>query len=170
MVEKTARLGYLLLVVGIAGWFGVVRPQIKAFSDKLLQTKARSVEAASYKKRLADVELIKAKGQSIQSILTTMYLAMPKSSQIPEALVIIDHLSSQSGVTISTASLGAPSGQEVPVSMSFSGSLDNISRFLDAVNRTVRSGVIKSQFITSDSAGNLTANIQLGLVYQGGDQ
>ena len=86
MAARSSKLGYLLLVIGIAGWFGVVKPQTKVFSDKLLQTKARSVEAASYKQRLNDIQSIKTQGNTIQSVLTAMYLAMPKSSQIPEAL------------------------------------------------------------------------------------
>lgn len=164
---RQAHLGLLLFVLAIVAWVGVVRSQIKTFSGNLLLTKVKTVELASYKQRVSDVEEVKQKGEAIQGTLRSVYLAMPKESQIPEALVMIEALGKSSGVVFGTASLGTAAGSQVPVSISFTGKLDSVNRFLDAVHNNVRTAVTKTQTIGSDKSGNLTVTMQLGLVYQG---
>lgn len=166
-MNKIKRMGIILLFVAIFGWFAVIRPQVSAFSQKALATKAKGTEVASYEQRIADLDAIKKQGSTVTETLESLYLAMPKSSQIPEVLVMVESLASRSGVSFDTASVGTPTGGEVPVSISFSGGLTSLTKFLDAVNNNVRTAIIKNQSITSDDNGRMTANIQLGLVYQG---
>jgi Tfp pilus assembly protein PilO len=166
-MSKIKKLGILLLFVAIFGWFAVIRPQVSAFSQKALSTKVKATEVASYEQRLSDLDTIKKQGATVTRTLQSLYLAMPKSGQIPEVLVMIESLASRSGVSFDTASVGTPTSGEVPVSISFSGSLGSLTKFLDAVNSNVRTAIITNQSITSDDDGLMTANIQLGLVYQG---
>lgn len=166
-MKKIKSLGILLLFVAILGWFAVIRPQISAFSEKALEVKIKSEEVISYQQRIDDLDKIKTQGASVTSTLEALFLAMPKSSQIPEVLVMIDALGSRSGVVLDAATIGTPSSGEVPVSMSFTGSLTSVTNFLDAINENVRTAIIKNQAVTSDDSGNMTVNIQVGLVYQG---
>ncbi|MEX0594541.1 MAG: type 4a pilus biogenesis protein PilO [Patescibacteria group bacterium] len=166
-MKNMKRWGILLLFVAIFGWFAVIRPQINAFSQKALSVKVKSEEVKSYKQRIADLDAIKAQGDSVTRTLEALFLAMPKSSQIPEVLVMIDALGSRSGVTLDAATVGTPSAGEVPVSLSFTGSLGSVTKFLNAIHNNVRTAIVKNQAITSDDNGQMTVNMQLGLVYQG---
>jgi hypothetical protein len=82
-------------------------------------------------------------------------------------LVMIESIGSQAGVTFSSATIGSPNPSDVPVSLSFSGDLAAVQRFLDTMNNNVRTVIVKSQNYSSDSTGTITANLQVGLVYQG---
>lgn len=166
-MKRIKSLGILLLFVAILGWFAVIRPQISTFSEKALEVKIRTEEVNSYQQRINDLDTIKTQGSVVTATLEALFLAMPKSSQVPEVLVMIDSLSSRSGVVLDAATVGTPSAGEVPVAMSFTGSQGSVTKFLDAINDNVRTAIIKNQAITSNSSGNMTVNIQLGLVYQG---
>jgi len=167
-MKNQSRLGLILLFVAIFGYTVVLRSQLATFSDKALQVKVVSEETKSYEQRIADIAEIKKQGDVVQETLKSMFLAMPKSSQIPEALVMIDALASNSGVVLTSASVGAAAGSELPVSLSFGGDLTSVTKFLDAIHANIRTAVVKSQSISADVAGNLTINLQLGLTYQGG--
>lgn len=161
------RLGLWLLLVAIIGWFAVVRPQLSTFSDNALQVKTKDVEAASYQTRLNHVKAIKDAGAATQAKLASYFLAMPSLSQVPEALVMIENLGSSTGIVFNSVSVGAPTGSEVPVSISFTGNLTTTSNFLNAVYDNIRTADITSQTVTADKSGNLVFNIQLGFIYQG---
>lgn len=172
-----SHLGILLLLVAILGWIAVVRPQIASFSDKSLKVKAADTELTSYNQRLSDLKSIKDQGTSVANLLKNMYLAMPRSSQIPEVLVMIENIGSSSGVVMSGVSLGSSSANgtvssaataEVPVSVSFTGTLDSVTKFLNAIRNNIRTASVVSQTITADKSGTLSVTMQLGLVYQGG--
>lgn len=167
-MAKNSRIGLILLMVAVFAYLVVLKSQLVTFSANALKVKTLSEESKSYEQRIVDIEAIKTQGDAIQTTLKSMYLAMPKTSQIPEALVMIDALASNSGVVLSTASIGTPSGSELPISLSFGGDLTSVTKFLDAIHANIRTAVVKNQSISSDEAGNLTISIQLGLVYQGG--
>jgi len=166
-MSKIKNLGIILLFVAALGWFAVIRPQISAFSQNSLEAKVKAVEVKSYEERIASLDAIKKQGDSVTKTLESLFLAMPKTSQIPEVLVMIESLATKSGVSYDTASVGTPSNGEVPVNISFSGSLGSTTKFLDAVNQNVRTAIVKNQSLTSDDSGLMTVTIQLGLVYQG---
>lgn len=168
-MKKHSRLGLILLFVAIIGWFAVLNPQIKTFSEKALKVGALNKEVASYQQRIKDITEIKGKGEVITDSLKLMYLALPKSSQIPETLVMIESIASSSGVVLSSATVGTPSDSQVPVTLSFGGNTTTVTKFLDALYTNVRTATIKSQSISSDGNGNLNVSIGLGLVYQGGN-
>lgn len=168
-MTKKSRIGLILLAVAIFGWFAVVRPQIDRFAERSLEAKVLSEELASYEQRIADVEEIKKRGEEVQAILRSLYLALPKSSQVPEVLVMIQAIANNSGVVLTAASVGTPSGEEVPVVIGFSGNVSTVATFLDALHNNVRTATVKSQNMTSDGSGNLTVSMSVGLVYQGGE-
>ena len=167
---KKSRLGLLLLFIALFGYTVVLRAQLNNFSDKSLKVKALSEETKSYEQRIADIAEIKKQGDVVQETLKSMYLAMPKSSQVPEALVMIDTLASNAGVVLTSASVGASSGSELPISLSFGGDQNSVTKFLDAVHANIRTAIVKSQSVAADASGSLTVNLQLGLIYQGGSQ
>ena len=166
-MKKIKSLGILLLFIAILGWFAVIRPQVSAFSEKALEVKIKAEEVKSHQQRIDDLDTIKTKGNAVTATLEALFLAMPKSSQIPEVLVMIDALGSRSGVVLDAATVGTPTSGEVPVTMSFTGNLSSVINFLNAINENVRTAIIKNQSITADNLGNMTVNIQIGLVYQG---
>lgn len=177
-MNMKAHTGILLLLVAIIGWFAVVRPQISTFSDRSLQVKVASTELDSYNQRLADLQTIRSQGSSVTNLIKNMYLAMPRSSQIPEVLVMIENIGGNSGVVMNGVSLGTSSPTsgtvsstataEVPVSISFTGSLDSVTKFLNAIRDNIRTATVKSQTISADKSGALSVTMQIGLVYQGG--
>lgn len=160
-------IGIILILISILGWFGLVRPQIKKFSENSLLAEARSEEVTSYQTRLDHLKQIKQQGEAVTSTLDALFLAMPKEAQIPEVLVMMESIGANTGVVFSSFSVGAPASGEVPVSISFSGNLTSVNAFLDALARNVRTATIKSQSMTSDSSGNLSISMQVGLIYQG---
>lgn len=166
-MKKKRHYGLLLLLAAIIGWFGVINGQVKKFATNSLQVKVATTELASYDQRLKDLDYIRSQGNAVTSTLTALYLAMPKSSQVPEVLVMMEGLGSTSGVTFSEVNVGTPDGTEVPVHLSFTGSQSSITAFLAAVNKNIRTAIVKSQSITADQSGNLNVTMQLGLVYQG---
>lgn len=161
------KYGFILLFVGVLGWFAVVRPQIAAFSQHALEARVKGVEANSYQQRIDDLDVIRSQGAQVSATLQALYLAMPRSAQIPEVLVMIEGIGTRSGVVFSSASVGTASAGEVPVSISFSGDLSSVNSFLDAVNDNVRTAIIKNKSVTSSDLGLMTVNVQMGLVYQG---
>jgi len=165
---KKRRYGLILLLLAIFGWFAGVRPQMKVFETRSLDHKIKLEEVRSYDQRLKDIELIKAQGEAVQQNLRALYLALPRSAQVPEVLVMIESMASASGVVLSGATVGNPNGKEVPVTLSFSGNLASVTQFLDTIYNNIRTASVKSQTLSSDSAGVLTMSLQLGLVYQGG--
>ena len=184
-MNSHSRIGIILLLIAIVGWFVVVRGQIDKFSDKTLTAKARAIEVESHDERINDLRLIKEKGDTVQKTLRAMFLAMPSQSQVPEVLVMIETIGANSGVVFSGVALGTPTGAsadiaaaldpasasniaEVPVTVSYSGNLDSVNKFLTAVNQNVRTAKVKSQTINSDKAGAMNVTMLLGLVYQGG--
>ena len=166
-MKSMKKMGLLLLFVAVLGWFAVIRPQISAFSEKALDVKVKAVEVNSHKNRIDSLKTIKGQGDAVTKTLEALFLAMPRSSQIPEVLVMIDGLSARSGVVLDAASVGTPSGGQVPVSMSFTGDLGSVTKFLDSLYENVRTAIVKNQAVTSDDSGRLTVNLQIGLVYQG---
>lgn len=181
MENTHSRLGIILLILAVFGWFALLRGQIEVFGEKSLEAKARSVELESYNTRIADLKQIKEKGEQVQSTLRAMYLAMPKQSQIPEVLVMIETIGNNSGIVFSGVTVGntttaaqniagtdGGSVAEVPVTVSFSGTLSNVTKFINSINANIRTAKIQTQTISADSAGILTVSMQLGLVYQGG--
>ncbi|MEK7171068.1 MAG: type 4a pilus biogenesis protein PilO [Patescibacteria group bacterium] len=168
-MPKHTRTGLILLAIAVMGYLVVVRGQMKVFSERALKVKTLSEEVNSYDQRLADISEINKQGSAVQETLKAMYLAMPQSSQIPEALVMIEALASSAGVVLSTATVGTPSDSELPLTLGFGGDMTAVTKFLDALNNNIRSSKIKNQTISSDGSGNLTVTLQLGLVYQGGN-
>lgn len=166
-MKKKRHYGLLLLLAAIVGWFGVINSQIKSFSDNTLKVKVLNTEVASYNQRLSDLDAIRKQGSGVTSTLTALFLAMPKSSQVPEVLVMVEGLGSSSGVTFNEVNVGTPDGSLVPVHLSFTGSVGAVNAFLAAVNKNIRTAVLKNQSITTDQSGNLNVTVQLGLVYQG---
>lgn len=172
-----SHLGILLLLVAVIGWIAVVRPQITNFSDQSMQVKVADAELTSYNQRLNDLQAIKGQGSAVSDLLKKMYLAMPRANQIPEVLVMIENIGSNSGVVMSGVSLGAASSNgtvslnstsAVPVSVSFTGTLDSVTKFLTAIRNNIRTASIENQSISADKSGTLSVTMQLGLVYQGG--
>jgi len=168
-MKKRFNLGVILFMVAVAAFFTFVRPQLKTLSENLLIAKARTEELSSYQQRLADVNYVKQQGDSVQSTLKALYLAMPSSSQVPEALVMIESLGSSKGINFSNADLGSATDNELPVSLTFSGNLSTVSQFMDGLYDNIRTVVVKSQTISADETGSLTVRLQLGLVYRGGN-
>ncbi|MBI4948466.1 type 4a pilus biogenesis protein PilO [Candidatus Berkelbacteria bacterium] len=180
MENKHSRLGIFLLILAVFGWFAFLRGQITVFGEKSLDAKARSVELESYKTRIADLKQIKEKGEQVQSTLRAMYLAMPKQNQIPEVLVMIETIGANSGIVFSGVTVGnttanqtvpgtdASTIAEVPVTVSFNGTLTSVTKFISAINTNIRTAKVQSQTISADKSGILTVTMQLGLVYQGG--
>lgn len=166
MATKSHR-GILLLLIALIGWFFVVRPQIAVFAERSLDAKVVQEEAASYAQRVEDVAFIRDKGAVIQNVLTAQYLAMPKQAQIPEVLVMVEALAASSGLVLGSATIGEPSSNEVPVSISFTGSLGNVNAFLDTLHNNIRTVVVKDQALLADDSGTVTVTMQLGLVFQG---
>lgn len=170
-------LGLLLLLVAIVGWFAVVSPQISTYSSNSLALKSKQAELDSYNKRIQSLDSIRSQGTTITHVLQNLYLAMPKQSQIPDVLAMIDSIGGASGVVMSGVSLGTVSASasssasisEVPVSVSFTGNLDSLNRFLIALRNNIRTVDIQNQNVTADASGNLSVTMQLGLVYQGGN-
>lgn len=164
---KKPKLGLILFLVAVAAFFAFVQPQMRSLSQNLLTAKARNKELNSYRQRLSDVEYVRQQGESVQSTLKALYLAMPSTSQVPEALVMIEALGNNAGISFSGASFGQATENELPVSLSFSGDLTAVSRFLDGLYDNIRTINVKSQTISADEAGNLSVRLQLGLVYRG---
>ncbi len=167
-MNKHSRLGLILLFVAIIGWFAVLKPEIKNFSSQALKVRVLNEEVISYQQRLKDIADIKSKGEVITNNLKLMYLAMPKSSQIPETLVMIESIASSSGVILANASIGTPTDSQVPVTLSFNGNINTVNKFLDGLYTNIRTSTVKGQSINSDSSGNLNVSISLSLAYQGG--
>jgi len=165
---KKRRYGLILLVLAVFGWFAGVRPQLRTFEEHSLNHKIKIEEVASYTQRLNDIELIQGQGEAVQKNLQALYLAMPSSTQIPEVLVMIEALGASTGIVFSTASVGNPTSSEVPVALTFSGSLEATTSFLNAVYSNIRAVSVKSQSLSSSEGTNLTVTMQLGLVYKGG--
>jgi Tfp pilus assembly protein PilO len=166
-MKGVKHFGFILILISILGWLGLVRPQIKQFSENSLLAEARAKELQSYQTRLDHLKQIKQKGESVTSTLDALFLAMPKEAQIPEVLVMMESIGANTGVVFSSFSVGAPASGEVPVSVSFSGNLTSVNAFLDALGQNVRTARVKSQSVNSDSLGNLSISMQLGLIYQG---
>jgi Tfp pilus assembly protein PilO len=166
-MKRFKYMGLVLLFIAVLAWFAVIRPQIASFSENSLQARARSTEVASYQKRLDDLKQIKQQGSAVQSTLNALYLAMPRESQIPEVLVMMESIGANTGVTFTAFNVGSPTGDEVPVSVSFGGSLSSLSSFINGLSQNVRTAQIKSQSLSADENGNLSITMQIGLIYQG---
>lgn len=167
-MSKKANRGIILLAVAILGFFAVVRPQTGVFAERSLEAKIKSEEVRSYEQRIEDLKFIRDRGATVQSVLTAQYLAMPRSSQIPEVLVMVESLAASAGVVLGNATIGTPSANEVPVTISFTGNIGSVNGFLNALNQNIRTVVVKDQTLVSDDGGNVNLNLSLGLIYQGG--
>jgi len=167
-MQKGMRWGYILFLLAIVGFFAVVRPQINKVSELLLEARVRALEVSSHAQRKKDLDDIQSKGETIQSILTAQYLAMPRSSQVPEVLVMIESLASKAGVVLGSATVAAATGGEVPVTLGFTGTLGQVNSFLDAVHNNVRTAVVRNQSLSAGEGGLINLTLQIGLVYQGG--
>lgn len=166
---KGTHLGLLLMLLAIIGFFFLLRPQIKRFGQLALDAKAKAVVEKSYKNRIEQLDIIKGQS-SIQTVLNNRFVALPRDSQIPEVLVMIENLGSSSGVSFTNATVGKPTANEVPVSLGFSGSLSTVTSFEDNLFNNIRTISVKNQSITADAAGNLNVTMQLGLIFQGSSQ
>jgi Tfp pilus assembly protein PilO len=167
-MAKKNRLGLILLLLAIVGWFGVINGQINSFANNSLQTKVLNVEVNSYNQRIADLDFIRSQGSAVTATLTDLFLAMPKASQVPEVLVMMEGIGSNAGITFNDVNVSVPDGSQVPVTMSFTGNQASVTGFLDAVYKNIRTVAVKSQSIGVDQSGNLNVTMQLGLIYQGG--
>lgn len=167
-MSKKANRGIILLAVAVLGFFAVVRPQTGVFAERSLEAKIKSEEVRSYEQRIEDLKFIRDRGATVQSVLTAQYLAMPRSSQIPEVLVMVESLAASAGVVLGNATIGTPSANEVPVTISFTGNIGSVNGFLNALNQNIRTVVVKDQTLVSDDGGNVNLNLSLGLIYQGG--
>ncbi|OGD63936.1 hypothetical protein A3A71_01895 [Candidatus Berkelbacteria bacterium RIFCSPLOWO2_01_FULL_50_28] len=167
-MNNKRRYGIFLLLLAVAGWFIGVRPQMDQFKERSLSYKVVREEHQSYVQRLSDIEKIKSSGAAMEKSLEAFYLAFPSSSQIPEVLVMIESLAARSGIVLNSSVIGSADGNQVPVSLAFSGNLKTMKKFLTAIYNNVRTASVKSQTVTSDASGNLNVSLQLGLLYYGG--
>jgi Tfp pilus assembly protein PilO len=167
---RRGNYGFLLLLIAVIGWFAVVRGQIHAFGERSAQVKQLKIEVDSYQLRIADIDNIRSKGDVVQRTLQAFYLAMPRLSQVPETLVMMESLGGTTGVVFSALNVGAPTAAEVPVTLTFTGTQNTVNTFLDAIDKNVRTVSVKNQSVTADKAGNLSVSLQLGLLFQGGGQ
>jgi len=164
------RTGFLLVLIAILGWFGVVRGQISSFGEQSAALKKTDIELKSYQTRVRHIDAIRTKGDVVKRTLTAFYLAMPRMSQVPETLVMMESLGGTTGIVFSAMNIGTPTAAEVPVAITFSGTQTNVNTFLDALNKNVRTVTVKNQSLTADKAGNLAVSLQLGMLYQGNEQ
>lgn len=167
-MRKQPIFGLLLLAVAIFGWFTLVRDQISNFGEKALEARALSVEAVSYEERLKHITTIRNEGdQTIRRTLDSFFVAIPRESQIPEVLVMIEQFGNTTGISFSSVGVGSPSENEVPVSLVFSGQMPIVKSFLDTLHENIRTVRIKSQSLSSDGTGMMNVTMQIGLIYQG---
>jgi Tfp pilus assembly protein PilO len=168
MIKKHGVLGLLLFIVAVVAWFVVVKGQIKSFSENSLAAEAKNAELTSYKDRYSQVDKIVTQGGADASArLDAYFLALPKLPQIPEVLVMIEQMGNSSGLVFNAVGVGTPSNGEVPVTITFGGSLTSIDNFLNTLYTNVRTVRVKSQVLTADKSGTLSVSMQLSLVYQG---
>lgn len=166
---RRGNYGFILLLIAILGWFALVRGQITQFASQTATLKVKNIELTSYQQRIQDIDDIRKNGDVVTRTLQAFYLALPRMSQVPEVLVIMESLGGTSGVVFSALNVGTPTAAEVPVGLTFTGTQNTVNTFLDALNKNVRTASVKNQSLTADKSGNLSVTMQLGLLYQGSD-
>ena len=176
MIKQFSSLGLLFILLTALGFFFVVVPQINDYTANVLTDKATTARANSYDTRIKDLDSILASGTSFQNTIDKLQLALPKGSQVPETLVMVQSLGTSSGITFTGLNVGATSStvntgglSEMPVTVSFTGSTSNLQSFLNALKSNIRTVNVDSQRVSVQPSGALNVTMSLGLVYQGGN-
>lgn len=156
-----------VLVVGAVTWFWT-KPTIttvRAARAESQENRRLTQEAEAQVERLTK---LKSGIESTRGAAAELNLAFPRDSQLPEVLVQLEVIAAESQMKINSLSVDtAPKPGGVPISISTSGTFEQLQSFLALIESSRRPIIVQSISLSGGAEGNLTTTFTLEMLYQG---
>lgn len=169
MSNRFAPLG-LVIIVFVSLMF--VKPLLIDIRQSNAQIKATDTQIEKAEAKIKKLEELRPQLSSAQEQINNLKVAMPAAQQIPEVLVMMEAIAGRVGMKITSVEVqpSSNSGNEVGVSLSATGTYDNLFKFTEVLEKNLRPIQIRSLGINSDEGGSISATVSLGVIYQGAEK
>ncbi len=156
-----------VLIVGAVTWW-YTKPTISAV--RTLRTASQENRRLTQEAEVQVERLTKLKSgiESTRSAATELNLAFPRDAQLPEVLVQLEVIAAESKMKINSLSVDTvPKPGGVPISISTTGTFEQLQSFLALIESSRRPIIVQSISLSGGTEGNLTTTFTLEMLYQG---
>jgi Tfp pilus assembly protein PilO len=159
----------LVAVLVATGWFLMIKPKYAEASDMRGQVEDTTAQLAKLNKHLADLKADNAHLAGYQAEQETYRKALPTADSIPAFLRQLQNMGSDLDVVVSayTAAGHAKSAvvgtvEELPITLSASGTVPDVGRFVYQLQNTQpRAVLISSASLSFDGTKTVTLSLTL---------
>ena len=156
-----------VLIVGAVTWL-FTKPTIVSVRTARAESQENRRLTREAEVQVERLTKLKSGIESTQSAAEELNLAFPRESQLPEVLVQLEAIASESQMKINSFSVDtAPKPGGVPISISTSGSFEQLQSFLALLESSRRPIIVQSISLSGGAEGNLTTTFTLEMLYQG---
>jgi len=172
--SNSAMLITLVCVIAIAGvGYFVINPGITGLKDASIKLDAKTKEAADLSDKITTLNSLQSQFTQATDTVKKLGLAIPSTDQMPEIMVQIETMASESGLRVNsiqpakvTAAGEQTAQSSVPVTVSLQGDYPGLYAFLTKMEKDIRPMNIKSINIASatkeeSSVVNFTLNLEI---------
>jgi Tfp pilus assembly protein PilO len=158
------------------GWFFLINPQHERASSLREKAAAEELKVVSLRHRLAELKQQKNNLSEYEGQLARDRQALPKTSGLSDFLRELQAAGDHTGVSVSGVIVGAPNEASagsgvvfaLPISLNVSGTVAQLSSFLDQLQRVQPRAVLimTANAASADQGGTLSGQVNLGLTLQ----
>jgi Tfp pilus assembly protein PilO len=170
-IDRLWLLGGVVVVVllAVASWFLVIHPRYVESAAVRDQIGDGNVQLVKLRHQLADLEAQRKQRPALVAKLRANQAALPPSNDMTEFVRQLQASSIAVNVDVSTINLGTPvksdtqgTVMEVPISLTVTGTADNVSKFLVRLQSVqARAVLISAVSLSAASAANGAATSDL---------
>ena len=159
-------LAVLALVIAVAGIIICRQFLIPSISENLAKISAYNYDIAKVEEKLDSISTAEKSMTKLSDLVNNFLIAVPDSVDAPNLITEIETIAAQNQLAL--PSLAPPSGinatsdisvEGMEVSMSVTGSFQNINNFISSLENSIRFLKISGLTITSSNDGSLSASI-----------
>ena len=162
-----------VIVIGGVGYF-VINPGISGLKDASVKLDAKAKEVTELNDKITTLKSLQSQFTQASDTVEKLQLAIPSTDQMPEIMVQIETMASESGLRVNsiqpaketTAGNVAESKASVPVTVSLQGDYPGLYTFLTKMEKDIRPMNVKSINIATatkeeTSVVNFTLNLEI---------
>lgn len=156
-----------VLIVGAVTWLWT-KPTIATVRSARAESQENRRLTREAEAQVERLTKLKSGIESTEGAAAELNLAFPREAQLPEVLVQLEVIASESQMKINSLSVDtAPKPGGVPISISTSGTFEQLQSFLALIESSRRPIIVQSISLSGGAEGNLTTTFTLEMLYQG---
>lgn len=158
---------FVVVVVGGVGWFWT-KPTISQVSADRAAVAGYRTLSTNADTQLKNLDALKAGLTTTKAAVDELNLAYPRDASLPEVLVQLQAISSQSQMKVNSLSVDtSDKAGGVPISLSTTGTFDQLRSFLQLLESSRRPISVQSIALSGAADGSLTSTFTLAMLFVG---